>query len=102
MRDLKKIYRAVNKEVAEDELLNLEEKWGQKYPVVIESRQRGWEELSQYFEFTEPIRRSFIPLISGKYSTARSVKLQRPKEPLPMKVPSKAGLGILRKMDSSS
>lgn len=57
MRDLKKVYRAVNKEVAEEELLNLEEKWGQKYPVVIESWQRNWEELSQYFQYTEPIRK---------------------------------------------
>lgn len=57
MRDLKKVYRAVNKEVAEDKLLHLEEKWGQKYPVVIESWQRNWEELSQYFQFTEPIRK---------------------------------------------
>lgn len=57
MKDLKKVYRAVNKEVAEDELLSLEEKWSQKYPVVIESWQRNWEELSQYFQFTEPIRK---------------------------------------------
>src|SRR5690554_7086162 len=37
MRDLKRVYRAVSKEVAEDELLKLEEKWGKKYPVVIDS-----------------------------------------------------------------
>ena len=46
MRDLKLVYRATNKEVAEDELLNLEVKWGSKYPVVIESWQRNWEQLS--------------------------------------------------------
>ena len=57
MKDLKLVYKAINKDVAEDELLNLEEKWGEKYPIVIESWQRNWEELSQYFEFTEPIRR---------------------------------------------
>ncbi len=57
MKDLKKVYRAVTKDVAEDELLNLEEKWGSKYPVVIESWQRNWEQLSQYFEYTEPIRK---------------------------------------------
>lgn len=57
MRDLKLVYRAINKQVAEDELLNLEEKWGGKYPVVIESWQRNWEELSQYFEYAEPIRK---------------------------------------------
>lgn len=57
MGDLKLVYRAINKQVAEDELLNLEEKWGGKYPVVIESWQRNWEELSQYFEYAEPIRK---------------------------------------------
>jgi putative transposase len=57
IKDLKLVYKAINKRVAEDELLNLEEKWGDKYPIVIESWQRNWEELSQYFEYTEPIRR---------------------------------------------
>ena len=57
MKDLKLVYKAINKSVAEDELLNLEEKWGDTYPIVIESWQRNWEELSQYFEYTEPIRR---------------------------------------------
>lgn len=57
MKDLKLVYKAINKSIAEDELLNLEQKWGDKYPIVIESWQRNWEELSQYFEYTEPIRR---------------------------------------------
>ena len=43
--------------MAEDELLSLEEKWGAKYPVVIESWQRNWEQLSQYFQYSEPIRK---------------------------------------------
>lgn len=51
-------YKAINKSVAEDELLKLSEKWGAKYPVVIESWERNWEELSAaYFEYTEPIRK---------------------------------------------
>ena len=37
--------------------MNLEQKWGNKHPVVIESWQRNWEELSHYFEYTEPIRK---------------------------------------------
>jgi transposase-like protein len=57
MADLKLVYRATSKEVAEDELLNLEEKWGKKYPVVIESWQDNWEHLSQYFKYTQPIRK---------------------------------------------
>ncbi len=42
MRDLKLVYRANGKEEAEDELLNLEEKWGKKYPVVIQSWNDNW------------------------------------------------------------
>ena len=57
LRDLKLVYRATSKEIAEDELLALGEKWGKKYPVVIESWQNNWEELSQYFQYTPPIRK---------------------------------------------
>lgn len=57
MRDLKKVYRATSKELAEDALLELEDKWGSKYPVVIQSWQNNWEHLSQYFKYTAPIRK---------------------------------------------
>jgi len=57
LTDLKLVYKATSKTVAEDELLKLSEKWGTKYPVVIESWERNWEELSQYFQYTEPIRK---------------------------------------------
>lgn len=35
LRDLKLVYHAVNGESAEDELENLEEKWGEQYPLAI-------------------------------------------------------------------
>lgn len=57
IKDLKEVYRATSKQVAEDKLLALAEKWGDKYPVVIESWERNWEHLSQYFKYSEPIRR---------------------------------------------
>jgi len=37
MKDLKKVYQAISKEQAETELDRLEEKWGDKYPIVIKS-----------------------------------------------------------------
>lgn len=55
--DLKRIYQAVNKETAESELLNLQQKWEEHYPVVIKSWQDNWEKLSAYFQFTAPIRK---------------------------------------------
>ena len=35
--DLKLVYKADTKELAETNLLELEEKWGKKYPIVIKS-----------------------------------------------------------------
>lgn len=57
MGDLKRVYGAVNKDAAEDALLDLEQKWGEAYPIVIRSWQEHWERLSAYFAFTAPIRR---------------------------------------------
>lgn len=57
LKDLKEVYRAINKTEAEDKLLDLEEKWGKKYPIVIQSWQNNWEKLSAYFDYDEHIRR---------------------------------------------
>jgi transposase-like protein len=57
IRDLKKVYRADTKDMAEIELENLAEKWKTKYPIVIESWQRNWDKLSTYFDYTGPIRK---------------------------------------------
>lgn len=57
MPDLKNVYRADTKDIAEIELENLSEKWGKRYPIVIKSWKKNWEKLSTYFEFTEPIRK---------------------------------------------
>jgi transposase-like protein len=57
MKELKKVYRADTKDMAEMELENLAENWKKKYPVVIESWQRNWDKLSTYFQYTSPIRK---------------------------------------------
>jgi transposase-like protein len=57
MRDLKLVYRATTKDLAEQKLLELEEAWGKKYPVVIKSWKANWERLSNYFKYPEDIRR---------------------------------------------
>lgn len=57
MKDLKPVYRAASKEAAETALDQLEEKWGDKYPIVIKSWRRKWEHLSAYFKYPEPIRK---------------------------------------------
>jgi len=57
IKDLKCVYQAVNKQKAEDELLNLGEKWEKKYPVVINSWNNNWHKLSTYFSYDEGIRK---------------------------------------------
>lgn len=57
MRDLKPVYQAVNKEVAEANLEKLSEKWSKKYSVVISSWQKNWEKLSTYFKYPAEIRK---------------------------------------------
>jgi transposase-like protein len=57
MADLKLVYQADTKEYAEEKLSALEEKWGQKYPVVIASWKNNWHKLSTYFKYAKPIRK---------------------------------------------
>lgn len=57
MTDLKLVYRASSKDLAEHRLLELDEKWSKKYPAVIKSWQTHWERLSQYFKYPEELRR---------------------------------------------
>lgn len=57
LKDLKLVYKAVNREIAESKLDDLELKWGEQYPIVIKSWRDNWEHLTAYFEYTEGIRR---------------------------------------------
>ncbi|MCP4320482.1 MAG: IS256 family transposase [Alteromonadales bacterium] len=57
MADLKPVYRAVTKEAAELALDELEAKWGDAYPLVINSWRRKWHNLSHYFKYPEHIRK---------------------------------------------
>lgn len=57
MKDLKAVYQASSKDIAEHYLLKLEEKWGEKYPMVIKSWHTNWEHLTHYFQYSGEIRR---------------------------------------------
>lgn len=57
MRELKTVYKASNKEIAEHNLDKLETKWSKQYPIVFKSWRANWERLSNYFKYPEPIRR---------------------------------------------
>ncbi len=53
----KPVYKAVSKEVAEEELKKLDEKWGKLYPIVLQSWKNKWENLSVYFKYQPEIRK---------------------------------------------
>jgi putative transposase len=57
MRDLKPVYKAVNKESAELALDELDRLWGSKYPAVIASWRDKWHLLSAYFKYPDAVRK---------------------------------------------
>lgn len=57
LKDLKLVYKATTKELAEQKLLELEQAWGDKYPIVIKSWKSNWDRLSQFFKYPEYIRK---------------------------------------------
>lgn len=57
MKDLKTVYQAVSKDSAEGALDQLESKWGEDYPIVIKSWRDNWDLLTEYFQYTAPIRK---------------------------------------------
>ncbi|BBM02396.1 hypothetical protein GL2_24700 [Microbulbifer sp. GL-2] len=51
MDDLKCVYKAATLNAAESVLDELENKWGEKYPMVIKSRRGKWPTLPAYFKY---------------------------------------------------
>lgn len=57
LKDLKQVYKAATKDLAEQRLNEVDEVWGKKYPIVIKSWRSNWEGLSVFFKYPEEIRR---------------------------------------------
>jgi len=57
MVDLKQVYQAATRESAEANLLQLSEKWSDKYAVAVRSWQNNWEDLVTFFAYPAEIRR---------------------------------------------
>ncbi len=55
--DLKKIYRSLTVEEAEQELASFAELWDEKYPTISQSWQRHWPNLITLFDYPEDIRK---------------------------------------------
>lgn len=75
MAELKPVYQAETKELAEMNLEKLAEKWGKKYPIVIQSWQNNWHKLSVYFKYPHPIRKLIYTTntIEGYHRQVRKV-----------------------------
>ena len=55
-KDFKEVYSAITEESAYEKLMNLQDKWGQKYPFAIKSWDENWSLLSSFFKFPKEIR----------------------------------------------
>jgi putative transposase len=57
VQDLKKIYKALNEEMAAHYLAEAQQKWGDKYDVIFKSWHRNWDRLVQFFRYPPAMRR---------------------------------------------
>lgn len=57
VKDLKEVYQASTEELALENLDQLEEKWGKKYPSSVASWRNNWPQLSTYFKYPPEIRK---------------------------------------------
>jgi len=71
MRDLKRVYRADTKDLAQMELETLADKWETKYSIVIASWQNNWEKLTTYFQYAAPIRKHIYTTNAWRAITGR-------------------------------
>lgn len=75
LKDLKEVYRAPTKAVAEHNLLKLSEYWGERYPIVTQSWENNWENLSTYFDYPQAIRKMIYTtnIVEGFHRQLRKV-----------------------------
>lgn len=89
--DLKGIYKAVNEEVAMDNLLSLKEKWSSKYPNAVKSWEDNWDNLSTFFAFSDNIRKiiyttNVIESLNSQFRKVTKTKLIFPNDDSLMKI----------------
>jgi transposase-like protein len=83
IKDLKQVYQAGTREMAEWALGNLESKWGTKYPYAVKSWRDNWLHLSTFFDFPEPIRKMIYTTNAIEALHRRFRKLTKAKASFP-------------------
>ena len=56
--DLKAIYSASTEQAARDALEDFGKKWNEKYPLIYNSWERHWDNLSEFFKYPPEIRKA--------------------------------------------
>lgn len=82
-QDMRLIYTAPNKEMAEAELKLFEQKWGDKYTYAVRSWRTNWDDLTTFFDFPLEIRKiiyttNLIENLNGKIRKYTSNKMSFP------------------------
>ncbi len=57
VKDLRKIYTALNEQAAAQYLEQAEEKWGKKYKVIFRSWNNNWVRLTNFYKYPPALRR---------------------------------------------
>ncbi len=85
VQDMKAVYQAATREQAEINLLQLSEKWDDKYAIAVRSWENNWEDLATMFAYTPEIRRLIYTtnLIEGYNRQLRKVTKNRAAFPSP-------------------
>lgn len=75
MADLKLVYQASTLDHGYENLIKLDEKWGKKYPVPINSWHANWDTLSTFFKYDTDIRRVIYTtnVVEGFHRQVRKV-----------------------------
>lgn len=89
-KDMKEIYTAPTKQLAEQALNELETKWNHKYAYAIKSWRDNWDELTAFFDFPIEIRQiiyttNLIENLNGKIRKYTKNKLSFPTDEAVMK-----------------
>ena len=81
MVDLKRVYQAFNQEEGYENLLQLDEKWGKKYPVPLPGWYNNWEHLSTFFKYDAAIGQVIYTtnMVKGLHRQVRKVTKTDPR-----------------------
>ena len=75
IKDLKSLYTGTDKIQAEGNLSVFKQKWGTKYPLVIDSWERNWDKLTTFYSYPNHIRKIMYTtnIIEGFHRQVRRV-----------------------------